>query len=136
MLEKAMKRVFGRLCLACFCIVLAAFPIGAIELYYLNAPGSTFLGCEVGELGDIGCNSGTLDGVKEIILNLPFGFVIAPIFRPSVLNPVGPAQWRLFLQPLVIYLYTLDLILVLAIVHVVRLIIGVIKRLRRRSRWS
>jgi hypothetical protein len=133
-----MNKLFQRLCLICFCIVLAAIPIGIFEITYLNEPKATFLGCKLGELAAFGCDTGTLSIVKEIILNLPLGLMIAPpfviklvIFGPSSLGFVGASQWwQVYTHPLVIYPYMLGLILILAIIHIVRMIIGL------AARWS
>jgi hypothetical protein len=125
-----MKSVSKWLCLVCFCIVLAAIPLGIFELVVLGPPKATFLGCSVGELADISCGGGTLSAVEEIILNLPFGFVMAPLFliHPStilndILVPPSLHPWMKYTHPLVIYLYALNLILILAIVHILGTIV-------------
>jgi len=119
-----MKTFFKRLCLTCFCIVLAAVPHGIFELVYLNDPGSTLLGCRVGEYANIHCGDAVLSHVKEIVLNLPFGFVIAPAIgaRPSVLG-IDSSNLRAYMHPVLVYLYVLDLVLVLASIHLLRMIV-------------
>ena len=122
-----MKNVFKWMCLVAFCIVLAAIPLGIFELVFLNAPKAKLLGCGVGELANIDCGAGTLNAVEEVILNLPFGFVMAPLFliHPSfilndILVPPSMHPWMKYTHPLVIYLYALNLILILAIIHIFR----------------
>src|SRR5437016_13635585 len=122
-----MNKVFKWLCLICFCIVLAAVPLGIFELRYFNDPKATFLGCRVGEYANIYCDDRPLQHVKEIILNLPFGFVMVPaiVVRPSTLNPLPPPTHPLliYMHPLMFYLSALSLILVLSIIHIFRMII-------------
>ncbi len=121
-----MKKAFKWLCLTCFCIVLAAVPLGILELAYLDEPKATVLRCRVGEYANIFCGDGALSAVKEIILNLPFGFAMAPAIgaRPGVLGILNPLQSLfVYANPLLIYIYVLNLILVLAIIHLVRMIV-------------
>lgn len=131
-----MKNIFKWLCLICFCIVLAAVPLFAFELVALNSPNATVLGCGAGELANI---CGALHAVEELILNLPLGFVIAPAFliHPSIiLNDILPSMppWVKYTHPLVIYLYALNLILILAIIHILRVVVSFARgRLRRRG---
>jgi hypothetical protein len=140
--ETAMKKTFKWVCRICCYIVLAAILLGAFEVAYLNEPKATLLGCKVGEIGTLHCGDGALKVGKEIALNLPFGFIMAPLFAlnpPPMTAFVGvPDTWWSaypFLvymhHPLFIYLYTLDLILVLAIVHVLRMTISFVRR-----RWK
>jgi hypothetical protein len=134
-----MKDVLEWLCLVCFCLVLAAIPLGIVEVVVLDS-GATLLGCRGGELAIINCGGGALHHVEEILLNLPFGFVVAPAFllRPSIiLNDiiVPPSMsWMKYTNPLVIDLYALNLILILAIAHVIKCFVRFAAgRLRRRA---
>ena len=97
-----MNTIFKRLCLICFYIVLAALPLGIFELVYFSDPKATFLGCRVGEYANIYCDDQPFQHLKEIILNLPFGFVIAPAFvvRPSTLNPLPSPTHPLLISDL------------------------------------
>jgi hypothetical protein len=123
-----MKNVVEWLCLVCFCLVLAAIPLGIVEVVVLDS-GATLLGCRGSELAIINCGGGALHAVEEIILNLPFGFVVAPAFllRPSIiLNDIlvpSMHPWMKYVHPLVIYLYALNLILILAIAHVIKFLV-------------
>ena len=124
-----MIKAFKWLCRICFCIVLAAITLGMFELVYFDNPKTTHLGCRVGEYANIYCGEGALPAVKEFILNLPFGFAMAPpiLFRPSsILNDivVPPSMHpRLkYTHPLVIYLYSLNLIIILSIIQIFRVI--------------
>jgi len=135
-----MKNVLEWLCLVCFCFVLAAVPLGIVEVVVLDS-GATLLGCRGSELAIINCGGGALHAVEEIILNLPLGFVVAPAFllRPSIilndiLVPPSMHPWMKYAHPLVIYLYALDLILILAIAHVIKSLVRFAAgRLRRRA---
>src|SRR6202035_4041763 len=105
----------------------AAILIGILELVLLDGPKANLLGCSVGEFADIQCGGGALRGGEETILNLPFGFVMAPLFliHPSmmlndILVPPSMYPWLKYTHPLVIYLYALNLILILAIIHIFR----------------
>jgi hypothetical protein len=116
-----MQKVFNWLCLVCFCVVLIAVPIGIFELLYLNEPKATFIGCRVGDYA-IYCDDRPLKYVKEIILNLPLGLLLAPpmVVRSSaILNP--PNSW--LIDPTLIYLYSLNLVLILTIIHIFRTIV-------------
>jgi hypothetical protein len=121
-----MNKLFKRLCLICFWIVLAAVPLGIFEILYFHDPKATLLGCQFGEYA-INCDDRPLQHFKEIILNLPFGFMLAPaiVIRPWVLNPLPPPSHPLliYMQPLMIYLSTLTLMLALAIIHIFRKVI-------------
>jgi hypothetical protein len=102
--------------------VLAAVPLGIFELVYFNEPKSTFLGCSVGEYANFHCGDGAWAAIKQIILNIPFGFMLAPpiVIRPSILSPLPPLL--IYTHPLMVYLLALSLILVLAIIHIFRMI--------------
>jgi hypothetical protein len=122
-----MKNAFKWLCLVCICVVLATIPIGIFELVVLNDPKANLLGCSVGQFADIQCGGGALSAVEETILNLPFGFLMAPLFliHPSfilndILVPPSMHPWLKYTHPLVIYLYALNLILILAITYIFR----------------
>jgi hypothetical protein len=125
-----MKHAFKWLCLVCFCIVLVAVPLGVLEVVLLQGPNATILGCHVGELASIYCGGGVLKAVADLVLNLPFGFVMAPLFlmHPAgilndILVPPSMPSWMKYTHPLVIYLSALDLILILAIIHVLSAIV-------------
>jgi hypothetical protein len=135
------KSAFLWLCLVCFCIVLAAIALGAFELLYFSEHKTTLLGCQVGELAAINCNNVFMG----IVLNLPFGFIVGPIFLlrpPPMAEFLGmPDTWwaaypfLVYLHhPLFLYLYTLDLILLLAIIHACRLIVRLTMALSRAGR--
>jgi hypothetical protein len=134
-----MKNGLEWLCLACFCFVLAAVPLGIVEAVALDS-GATLLGCRGSEWAIINCG-GALHAVEEIILNLPLGFVVAPAFlvRPSmilndILVPPSMHPWMKYAHPLVIYLHALNLILILAIAHVIKSLVRFAAgRLRRRA---
>ncbi|MHC2663276.1 hypothetical protein ACMA5K_40305 [Bradyrhizobium diazoefficiens] len=134
-----MKNVLEWLCLVCFCLVVAAIPLGIVEVLVLDS-GATLLGCRGTELAIINCGDGAPHAVEEIILNLPFGFVVAPAFllHPSIIlnGIVAPSihPWMKYAHPLVIYLYALNLILILAIAHVIKSLVRFATgRLRRRA---
>jgi hypothetical protein len=101
--------------------VLIAFPIGIFDLLYLNEPKATVVGCRVGEIF-IYCDDGPLKYVKEIILNHLLGLLLAPpmVFQTSaILSPSN--SWSI--HPILIYSYSLNLILILTIIHIFRTIV-------------
>src|ERR1039457_3401713 len=71
-----MQKLFHWLSPVFFCVVLIAIPIGIFELLYLSEPKATFIGCRVGDYA-IYCDDRPLKYVKEIILNLPLGLLLA-----------------------------------------------------------
>jgi hypothetical protein len=101
-------------------------PLGIFELVYFNEPKSTLLGCSVGEYVNFHCGDGAWAAIKQIILNIPFGFVMTPpiVLRPSLLNLLPPPTHPLLIytHPLMVYLLALSFILILAIIHIFRMI--------------
>jgi hypothetical protein len=102
-------RLFWRLCRISFWIVLAVVALGVFESYYLDEDRAAFIGCRWGDLG-LSCADGPLKVVKEILLNLPVLFVLAVLMALE-----GPA-W-------VVLKLLIGLIVVLALVHVGRIIV-------------
>jgi hypothetical protein len=120
-----MKKLAERIGLICCGAVALAFVIGVLEVIFLNTPGVRFLGCGFGELAAWGCPSAPFAAVKEIILNMPMGFIIGPIFLfrgPSSLGFIGGSWWQAYLNPAIIYLCAAGMIAWLALAYVVWMI--------------
>ena len=113
-------RLFWRLCHISFWIVLAVIALGIFESVYLDGARTAFIGCRWGDLG-LECAEGPLKGVKEVLLNLPVLFLVA------LLMPLEGPVWAVLLKLL------LDLMVVLALVHVGRTIFRWTRRPRGRD---
>ncbi len=102
-----------RICLFCFCILLAAVMIAAFDIILLSNTTSfttPLVGCQFNpeNLPRFGC-TGTLARMFELILNLPLLLIYAPLF--TVLRP--PTLTNDF----IVMLYSFDVVLVLALAH-------------------
>jgi hypothetical protein len=74
-----MKKFFERLCLICFCVVVFVIAVGIAEAMYFPEQGAVFLDCRIGSKFFFDCNDGPLKLAKELILNMPPAFILAPI---------------------------------------------------------
>jgi hypothetical protein len=118
-------RLFWSLSRINFWIVLTVVALGVFEAFYFDGARTTFMGCRPNVLG-LSCAEGPLKGVKEVLLNLPILFVVALVFLPL-------EGWRAV--PLAVLLwFLLDLIVLLALVHVGQTIVGLVKVWRVRGR--
>ncbi len=92
-------------------------------------------GCWFGETAFI-CGTGGFNTVKEIVFNLPIGLAVAPPFIfwfPK--NVIGASSaLQIYMHPAMVYMGTLDVILVLAIVHLVGTGASFFVRIARRPR--
>jgi hypothetical protein len=132
---RLVSRIFGWLCRVSFWIVLAITALGVFEVMetvrgvrmehgliniYMNY---SLFGCRVGEkLLVISCDDTTLGWFREFIFNLPFALMIAPAagLQPGILGFPEPLRSLENMDPVLVYIYMLDLVLVLAAVHVLK----------------
>ena len=114
-----MGRLFRRLCLACFCVVLVALAIAVLDATLLSNVNS-FGSCERvrGHAAPPGfyCTGPLLDQAAGFLLNLPLlFFVLAPLVTlfPSPSDP----------RSALLLMYAVDAVIVLGITYPVLLLL-------------
>lgn len=117
-----MKNIFERLCLICFCVVVFVIAVGIAEAMYFDTQGAVFLDCRIASKFFFDCSDGPLKLVKELILNMPPAFILAPIAVWGLAK-----TWPLFAPAVVI-----NLTLILAAIYLVPVLGRGTRRLFRR----
>jgi hypothetical protein len=109
-----MYNFFIFLCFVCFCIVLAAIAIYTFDVTILRDSSGPIYGC--GVVGDplfyVQCDDEPWRWARESALNLPFFLLRAPL-----ITYWGPGDLEQKWLPLI---YLSNIVLFLALIHVVR----------------
>ncbi|HKA78627.1 MAG TPA: hypothetical protein VKD43_01290 [Xanthobacteraceae bacterium] len=119
-----MYNFFIWLCFLCFCIVLAAIVIFTFDVTMLRESPGPIYGC--GVVGDplfyVQCDDEPWRWARETVLNLPFFLQQAPL-----ITLWGPGSLE---QKWLPFIYLSDIVLFLALIHVLRVIVFVWPRRR------
>jgi hypothetical protein len=122
-----MYNFFIFLCFVCFCIVLAAIAIYTFDVAILRDSSGPIYGC--GVVGDplfyVQCDDEPWRWARESALNLPFFLLRAPL-----ITYWGPGDLEQKWLPLI---YLSDIVLFLALIHVVRMTVFMWPRRREPS---